>query len=160
MDFIAFYKKVGYNVFTIIHKYHRKEQGRPTAADGKDDMKNVYLIQPTNMLSGAIYLPYSIGTVAAYCWQFADIKAAYRLQPLLFLKEEPEKMLAGIDAPFLVGFSSYIWNMEYNLHLAALIKQKYPDCVIAFGGPQIPEDLTCLQAHGQIDLLMYGEGIF
>ncbi len=158
MDFIAFYKKVGYNVFTIIHKYHRKEQGRPTAADGEDDMKNVYLIQPTNMLSGAIYLPYSIGTVAAYCWQFEDIRAAYRLQPLLFLKEEPEKMLANIDAPFLVGFSSYIWNMEYNLHLAALIKQKYPDCVIAFGGPQIPEDLTCLQEHGQIDLLMYGEG--
>ena len=121
-------------------------------------MKNVYLVQPTNLLSGAVYLPYSIGTIAAYTWQFEDVRAAYRLKDLIFLKEEPAAALEALEAPFLVGFSCYIWNIEYNLALAALIHERYPECIIAFGGPQIPEDVTLLQEYAQIGMLMYGEG--
>jgi putative methyltransferase len=121
-------------------------------------MKNIYLAQPTNMLSGAIYLPYSVGTIAAYAWAQQDVREAYALKELLFLKEEPEKIAASLEAPFLVGFSCYIWNIEYNLALAALVKARFPGCVIAFGGPQIPEDLSCLEIYPQVDLLMFGEG--
>lgn len=128
------------------------------ASGGGERKKTVYLVQPTNMLSGAVYLPYSIGVIAAYSWQFADIRGAYALGDLLFLKDPPEAVAAGLQDPFLVGFSCYIWNIEYNLRLAELIKRRFPGCLVAFGGPQIPEDLTVLEQNPQVDLLMYGEG--
>ncbi|MBQ7638733.1 MAG: radical SAM protein [Clostridia bacterium] len=121
-------------------------------------MKNVYLIQPTNMLSDSVYLPYSIGSIAAYSWQFEDIRAEYALKELLFLKDDPEQLVNKLEEPYLFGFSSYIWNVEYNLLFAKKLKERFPGCTVAFGGPQIPEDTEYLEKYPQIDVLMYGEG--
>lgn len=121
-------------------------------------MKNIYLAQPTNMLSGAVFLPYSVGTIAAYAWQFPEIKAEYELKELIFLKESVDKAVEKFDNPFLVGFSNYLWNVEYNLDLAREIKKKWPECRILFGGPQVPDDVEYLEKYGFIDILMHAEG--
>ncbi len=121
-------------------------------------MKNIYLAQPTNMLSGAVFLPYSVGTIAAYAWQFPEIKAEYELKELIFLKESVDKAVEKFDNPFLVGFSNYLWNVEYNLDLAREIKKKWPKCRILFGGPQVPDDVEYLEKYGFIDILMHAEG--
>ncbi len=63
-----------------------------------------------------------------------------------------------IEAPFLVGFSCYMWNVEYNLALAKMVKEKWPDCIIAFGGPHVPNDRSYLDQYEQIDILLFGEG--
>lgn len=123
-------------------------------------MKNIYLAQPTNMLSGAVFLPYSVGTIAAYAWQFPEIKAEYELKELLFLKESVDKAVERFDNPFLAGFSSYLWNVEYNLNLAEAIKKKWPQCIILFGGPQVPDDTEYLEKYDFIDVLMHAEGEF
>ncbi len=121
-------------------------------------MKNIYFVQPSNEMGGQIYLPYSAGTLAAYSFQFEEIKSNYALKEIIFRKEEPTAVADRMDEPFFVGFSCYLWNIEYNLHLAQLIKNRFPSCVIAFGGPQIPDDRTYLEEYAFIDLLMHGEG--
>ena len=121
-------------------------------------MKNVYLIQPNCLLSGEIHLPYAAGAIAAYAWQFREIADAYTLCDIFFKKEPVEQVLARIKNPDFVGFSCYMWNIEYNLALAAAIKQKFPQCVIAFGGPEVPDDTEYLEKYASIDILMYGEG--
>ena len=121
-------------------------------------MKNIYFVQPSNEMGGQIYLPYSAGTLAAYSFQFEEIKSNYALKEIIFRKEEPTAVADRMDEPFFVGFSCYLWNIEYNLHLAQLIKNRFPSCVIAFGGPQIPDDRDYLENYAFIDLLMHGEG--
>ncbi|MBQ4627161.1 MAG: radical SAM protein [Clostridia bacterium] len=121
-------------------------------------MKNIYLAQPTNMLSGTVYLPYTVGTIAAYAWQFPEIKKEYELKELVFLKEPIDKAVEKLDNPYLVGFSSYLWNVEYNLDFACEIKKKWPECKILFGGPQIPDDTEYLESYDFIDVLMHAEG--
>ena len=54
------------------------------------------------------------------------------------------------DAQF-VGFSNYIWNTQYNLTLARKIKEKYPDCVILFGGHNVPDNFSFLEKYPYID---------
>ena len=49
-------------------------------------MKNIYLAQPTNMLSGTVYLPYTVGAIAAYSWQFAEIRSNYNLKEFLLFE--------------------------------------------------------------------------
>lgn len=121
-------------------------------------MKNVYLIQPNNALSESLFLPYSIGTIAAYSFSREDIKQNYRLCDFIFTKTPIDEVIAGMDEPYIIGFSNYMWNIEYNLALASAVKKKWADCIIAFGGPQVPDDTKLLENYSFIDILIHGEG--
>ncbi|NLP48494.1 MAG: radical SAM protein [Clostridiales bacterium] len=123
--------------------------------------KKVYLAQ-VNAVYGegesASYLSYSIGSLAAYAWADDKIKETYELCDFIYKRENPEKVLESIKDPFLVGFSSYVWNMQYNLKLAALVKEKHPQCLILFGGHNASSDSADLARHPFIDILVHGEG--
>ena len=121
-------------------------------------MKNVWLAQPTNQLSESVFLPYSIGVLAAYAWNSDIIKKEYALKEFLFLKQPIDTVLHEMENPFLVGFSCYMWNIEYNLQLARSIKEKWPSCIIVFGGQQIPPDTSYLEEYPFVDILLLGEG--
>lgn len=121
-------------------------------------MKNIYLVQANYSSSGALFLPYSAGTVAAYSFSHKIIQDNYCLKDFIITKSSVADVVSKMEKPFLVGFSSYLWNIEYNLALAKAIKQNWPECMIAFGGPQIPNDLTYLAQYSFIDILMHGEG--
>ncbi len=120
--------------------------------------KNVYLIQPNSRTGNTISFPYAAGVIAAYAWQFPAVRENYHLGKLFYKKDPIDKIAAEIESPFLVGFSNYMWNIEYNLSLARQLKNNYPKCVIVFGGHQIPDDTGCLEKYGFIDVLIHGEG--
>lgn len=101
------------------------------------------------------WLPYSVGCLWAYCLQYGDIASGYHLKDLIFKRENPEELVARLENPVVCAFSTYIWNEQYNLHVAKLIKQKYPDCVIEFGGPQATEKLA---KYDFIDCIIVSEG--
>ena len=120
--------------------------------------RNVYLVQPTYLNDRSVYLPYAIGSLAAYAWQFEDIAQAYSLEKLFFLREPTEKLLDQLKEPFLIGFSCYMWNIEYNKLLARKVKERFPRCVVVFGGPQIPTDASLLEDYPFVDILIHYEG--
>ncbi len=104
------------------------------------------------------YLPYAAGCIAAYAWNDSEIKESYELSDILYMRLTLEESMAKIIDPAVVGFSCYVWNMEYNLRLAKMIKDKYPECMIVFGGHNVPDDTTLLEKHDFIDVLMHSEG--
>ena len=120
--------------------------------------RNIYLIQPTYMNSTSIHFPYAIGALASYAWKFDDIANNYDLLKVFFLREKTDKIVSEMKEPFLVGFSNYIWNFEYNKLLALKIKKKFPSCIIVFGGPQIPNNSLLLSECSYIDILIHLEG--
>ena len=121
--------------------------------------KNIYLAQINVTYSDSIaYLPYAAGCIAAYAWSDNEIKEKFNLGGILFLRETPDEAVKKIENPFIVGFSCYIWNMEYNLILARKIKEKYPDCIIVFGGHNIPFNTEVLENEPCVDALIHGEG--
>lgn len=80
------------------------------------------------------------------------------LERIFFLREKTDKVLARIDNPSVVAFSTYIWNFNYNKTLAALIKKKYPECTAFFGGHHISPGGKLLEECEEIDYLLHGEG--
>ena len=101
------------------------------------------------------WLPYSVGCLWAYCMQYDDVSSGFYLKDLIFKREDPEKLVARLEDPVVCAFSTYIWNEQYNLHVAKLIKEKYPECIIEFGGPQATEKLT---KYDFIDCIIVSEG--
>ena len=121
--------------------------------------KKVYLVQPSEMKQNkSTFLPYSAGCLVAYAFNFEEIRNDFEFGGFVYIKETVEKSMEIIRDPVFVGFSCYMWNVEYNLALAKAVKEKYPEAVISFGGPQIPDDTEYLEKYDFIDVLTNGEG--
>ncbi|MBQ3537120.1 MAG: radical SAM protein [Clostridia bacterium] len=106
-------------------------------------MKNIYLVQANAVYGDNVkntYIPYAIGCLAAYAFSFPEIKNHYKLGKFIYTRLDIDKAMESIRDPYLVGFSASVWNSEYNKALSKAVKEKYPGCVIVFGGHQVPPD--------------------
>ncbi|MCH5252948.1 MAG: B12-binding domain-containing radical SAM protein [Lachnospiraceae bacterium] len=77
------------------------------------------------------------------------------------INHRKEEILRGIfeKRPDVIGFSCYLWNIEYVLAIAEDVKKILPDSTILSGGPEVsyhPEEV--LEAYPFIDIVMVGEG--
>lgn len=123
-----------------------------------DSRKKIYLVQVNSLYGNEVYFPYAAGVLCAYALEDETVRANYRFEDMLYVREDPATVVKRLDDPFLVGFSTYLWNFEYSKELAAKIKDAYPSCIILFGGHQIPPDDTLLHENAYIDILIHGEG--
>lgn len=63
------------------------------------------------------------------------------------------------DKPHLVGFSTYIWNIEETLQICQGLKLVSPGTKILLGGPEVSYDpVEIMEEHPYIDYIIYGEG--
>ena len=100
-------------------------------------MKNVYMSQPNRCVGKNIYLPYASGALVACAQTDPSIRENYTFRDIFFTFEDIDKRITGMNKPFLVGFSCYIWNYEYNLKFAGKLKEAFPECHIVFGGHNV-----------------------
>lgn len=121
-------------------------------------LKNLYFFQVNYSYGKSAHIPYTAGQLAAYAFNDKDIAESYSLEKIFFLREPPEKVMSEIKEPFMVAFSTYIWNCNYNKELAKLIKLKYPKCIVVFGGHHIYPGGAMLDECPYIDYLLHGEG--
>jgi|TARA_R110002167_G_scaffold95766_1_gene254594 putative methyltransferase len=125
-------------------------------------MKNIYMVQVSFEMPGdniIRYFPYSVGVVWSYASTFKSIEENYDLKEIIFLKESLEDIIARLDNPSVFAVSAYIWNENYNIHLAKAVKDKWPDCKIIVGGPSVPNNNPdFFTKNPWIDYLIHHEG--
>ena len=123
---------------------------------------NVYLAQfsltitPGNM----IFMPYAVSCVWSYAQTHDDIRDNYEMKEVFFEKIPPKEVVKKLDNPKVFAFGCYIWNCNYTDEVAKLVKEKFPECLIVYGGPQIP--ITAHDEwwsnHPYVDVVVYYEG--
>jgi len=120
---------------------------------------NVYLFQPQFpvYLKNEInyWLPYSAGCLWSYVNQFELIKNNFTLKQIFFKRESNDKILNSIIEPTIIGFSCYTWNKNYSINIARIIKNRWPNCLVVFGGPEASGNLL---KYTFIDTIVMGEG--
>lgn len=122
-------------------------------------MNNIYLFQPQYAVDiraeTNYWIPYSVGSIWSYAQQFDVIKENFTLKELIFKRETPQDIIDRLDNPAICGFSCYVWNRNYCLEIARLIKQKWPDCLIVFGGADVNPSIL---KYEFIDSIIVSEG--
>ena len=64
-----------------------------------------------------------------------------------------------IKKPDVIGFSTYIWNIEETLKICEILKMVLPNIKIILGGPEVSFDgRQILEEKQFIDFIIYGEG--
>jgi radical SAM superfamily enzyme YgiQ (UPF0313 family) len=120
--------------------------------------RKICLVQPNYLFGDTAYLPYAAGAVAAYAFGDDFVSENYSLSRIIYLREDIDETINSLDEPFLAGFSNYIWNFEYNKEFAKKLKKRFPDCVILFGGHNVPPGAGLLSECAFIDILAHGQG--
>jgi len=99
----------------------------------------VYLNEYNIRMERAAYLPIASGLLRAYAETQPDLKANYQFQPFNYHMDAAANIMARYQEPAVAGFSVSMWNERLNLAVAAEVKRRWPDCLIVFGGPQVPQ---------------------
>ena len=86
----------------------------------------------------ASYLPYSVGILWSYCLTKDYIKENLIMDRLVYKREPIEELANKLSKNNIVGFSTYVWNRNYNFTLAKRVKEINPNVFIFFGGPEPP----------------------
>ncbi len=76
----------------------------------------------------------------------------------------PEKLIEAVleKTPDIAAFSNYMWNIDLGTSIAKKIKERNPDVIVIFGGPNYPTNETeqkiFLEERPIIDFHIYKEG--
>ena len=126
-------------------------------------MKKVSFVNP-NFQQGpkefnAYYLPYSAAVLWSYAQQFPLVKNNYQLGKFIWRRDPFSEAIEKLKDSYIVGFSTYIWNKNYNNSLAKTLKEQFPDIIILFGGPEPPvEKKNFFKLFPYIDVCVKKEG--
>ena len=120
--------------------------------------KNIYFVQIALSYSSPCFLPYSIGCIAAYVKNDLEITEHYEIKDVIGMREKISDILSRFENPYLVAFTNFVWNLEYNKTLAIELKKLYPEVKIVFGGHSVPNNASFLDKYDFIDYLMHNEG--
>lgn len=121
--------------------------------------RSVYFNEFNVLMHNAAYLPLVSGLLRAYAETRENLKQAYDFKPFLFHRAPAEEILGEYVDPQVAAFSASMWNEQINLRIAAEVKRRYPECLIVFGGPQIPHHpAEYFARHPFIDVAVRGEG--
>jgi putative methyltransferase len=123
--------------------------------------KQVYLFEISDIIENQVKLPYNTGLIWGYCTQDDTIKSNYELGGWIYYRDKIDSILSKVENPSIVGFSNFVWNTQINYLLAKKIKEKYPNCLIVFGGQGTPKSdriSNFFVQHPYIDITVQGEG--
>ena len=105
------------------------------------EKKNLYFVEVNSVYSGIekkLKLPYSTGLIKTWCLQNKIIEDNYDFPDWICHRDDIDEIFDRIINPSVVGFSCFTWNWKFNKLLAKKIKDKYPKCLIVFGGKEPP----------------------
>jgi len=100
----------------------------------------------------------------SHCKTNKIIEKNYKLSDILFVRDEIDKFVENIHNPTVIGFSCFVWNWAFNNEVAKIVKEKYPDCLIIYGGQHQPSverlkhEQDFFKKNPYVDIIVHGEG--
>jgi len=117
--------------------------------------KNIYLMQ----VNKGPHIPFATGLIWAYANKHQEIQDNYNLKEILFLRDPIMEVVDRMEEPHILGVSNYMWNQAYNNNFSRKVKEKWPNCFIVYGGPNVPEwESDFLKENDFVDLIVRNEG--
>ncbi|MCP4041933.1 MAG: B12-binding domain-containing radical SAM protein, partial [Gammaproteobacteria bacterium] len=101
----------------------------------------------------------ALRSIATYCRDEPYYAGISLYEPLV--QGNHHWLMAQLEEtkPQIIGFSTYLWNIQASLRLARNLKKLLPDSCIVFGGPEAgPRGKQLLDTETALDFVVDGEG--
>ena len=98
----------------------------------------IYSSQFNYQYGNSIHFPYSIASLFAYIKSFPELDKQLQFEKTFIFRNKLDEYVDKIEDPDILLCSCYVWNWEITNMLAKRVKEKYPKCIVIYGGPQVP----------------------
>jgi len=97
--------------------------------------------------------------LVSYIKSKENLNKQFQFNKVFVFREKVEEYLSRCKNSDIFLCSCYVWNWEITTHLAEQVKKLNPNCLIIFGGPQVPENTKgFFEKYPFVDILVHGEG--
>jgi len=122
--------------------------------------KEIWISDLTHTAQGISSITFPLG--ASYVYSYAQQHLGQDFEFRLFKFPEHLNDALKDQIPSMICFSNYSWNLELGYKFASLVKEKNPNIVTVFGGPNFPteteEKIEFLKKKPHIDFTIELEG--
>lgn len=104
-----------------------------------------------------VFIPVGIGYLMAMLHRNGIRSICFDEQIETDILQKIDKAVVSFEKPYIFGFSVLTASLKNALNLAELLKQKYPGCIVIFGGihpTAMPEEVL---GYNQVDIAVRGE---
>lgn len=109
--------------------------------------------------NGRIHFPYSIATLVAYVKSEEHLNPYFKFEKTFVFRDNVEDYIKQCKDTDILLCSCYVWNWQITTYLAKEVKKLNPNCLIIFGGPQVPTySDVFFEEYPFVDILVHGEG--
>ena len=106
-----------------------------------------------------VHFPYSIASVVSYALSDEKIRENFHFEKVFLVRDTPEIDAQNCKDSDILLCSCYSWNWEITNFLAKSVKETNPNCLIVYGGPEVPDhDSTFFEKYPHVDYVVHGEG--
>jgi radical SAM superfamily enzyme YgiQ (UPF0313 family) len=106
-----------------------------------------------------IHLPYSLAMLYSYIKSKKELSSNFLFEKTFVFRDGVETDIEKCKNCDILLCSCYVWNWKITKHLAKEVKKINPNCLIIFGGPQVPDDTRgFFEKFPFVDILVHGEG--
>jgi putative methyltransferase len=123
--------------------------------------KNVYISQLGTGTTINL-LPLAAGQLYASLNNAPDVMEQYELPEIIFRREAPDVIAAGLERVAVITFSCFLWNLNISVLTAGAVRAKFGGALIVLGGPAIPKTMEGVveffSQYLAVDVICTGEG--
>ena len=106
-----------------------------------------------------IHFPYRISSLVAYIKSRENLGSNFKFEKAFVLRENVDEYIKECVDTDILLCSCYVWNWEITNFLAKEVKKLNPNCLIIFGGAQVPDfSKDFFKQHPYADIIVHGEG--
>lgn len=147
---------------TAQREVHVRAMSRSLNSLLNSNKKTVSLVQVNFQMGpkelNSYHLPYTAGCLWAYVQSQPDLQD-FQLNQFIWRRDNIDSLVPLLLDDYVVGFSTYVWNLQYNLALARKLKASSPNIFIVFGGPEpAVSDANIFHTYSFIDAIVKNEG--
>ena len=123
------------------------------------EMYKVSSSQFNYLYGDQIHFPYSIGRLIAYVKTNKNINSQFKFDRTFIFRDQLNNYVEQSYDSDILLCSCYVWNWEVTKQLAKKVKATNPNCLIIFGGPQVPNRTeNFFEENPFVDIIVHGEG--
>ena len=106
-----------------------------------------------------IHFPYRISSLVAYIKSRENLGNNFKFEKAFVLRENVDEYIKECVDTDILLCSCYVWNWEITNFLAKEVRKLNPNCLIVFGGAQVPDfSKDFFKQHTYVDIIVHGEG--
>ena len=123
------------------------------------EMYKVSSSQFNYLYGDQIHFPYSIGRLVTYVKTNKNINSQFKFDRTFIFRDQLNNYVEQSYDSDILLCSCYVWNWEVTKQLAKKVKATNPNCLIIFGGPQVPNRTeNFFEENPFVDIIVHGEG--